>query len=210
MVNQIQIKKCFPILGEDLYNEITTYGFYKEFKSDEYVVKQGAYLNFLPIVLDGCIKLYAEEDEVQFLLYYLNAGESCILSFNHLFGEEPIEFSAISEEPTLMLCLPVKKVKEWFVKYPSFGNAIMKDYQRNFQDLLRTTKDIICYKIEDRLIRYLQNKSELLKSKNLHVSHQSIASDLGTSREVISRITKKLQLENILIQHKRHIELIAV
>ncbi|NER15508.1 helix-turn-helix domain-containing protein [Leptobacterium flavescens] len=206
--NSKYIKRCLPFLEAPLYEEIKETGFYKEFPKGVHVVKQGAYLNFLPLVLDGIIKMYAEEDSVQFLLYYINPGETCVMSFNHLFGEEAVQFSAITEEETTVLCLPVQKVKEWFVKYPSFSRVIIKDYQKNFEDLLKTTKDIICYKMEDRLIKYLENKSKILKSQNIHLSHQNIASDLGTSREVISRITKKLEHENLLIQHKRHIELL--
>ncbi len=206
--NHTYIKRCFPLLEKQLYEEILEVGVYKEFAASTYVVKQGAYLDFLPVVLSGVIKMYAEEDGVQFLLYYINSGETCILSFNHLFDQKPVQFSAITEEPTIVLCLPVSKVKEWFIKYPSFGRIILKDFQRNFEDLLRTTKDIVCFGIEDRLIKYLEDLSERSGSMEIHLSHQKIASDLGTSREVISRITKKLQKENLLIQHKRHIELI--
>ncbi len=209
MIDQQRLKQCLPALHKDLYTDIIANATYEKFSSGQHIVRQGAYLDFLPIVLDGVIKMYAEEDNVQFLLYYINPGESCIMSFNHLFVQEPINFSAVSEDQTLVMCLPVRKVKEWFVNYPSFGKVIINDYQRNFEDLLRTTKDIICFKMEDRLIKYLCKKSNLSNTNNLHLSHQSIASDLGTSREVISRITKKLESQDILIQHKRHIELLV-
>lgn len=152
--------------------------------------------------------MFAEEEDVQFLLYYINSGESCILSFNHLFDPKPIQFSAITEEDTLVMTLPVNKVKEWFVKYPTFARILINDFQRNFEDLLRTTKEIVCYGIEDRLVKYLVTRSIRGNSNIIHLSHSKIALDLGTSREVISRITKKLEKKGVLVQHKRSIELL--
>ena len=106
------------------------------------------------------------------------------------------------------MCLPIEKVKEWFVKYPSFSKIILKDFQRNYEDLLNTTKQVVCYKIEERLVNYLIEKAKLQNCSMIQMSHKEIASDLGTSREVVSRLTKKLQAMNLLIQHKRHIELL--
>lgn len=201
------LTQCFPFLEKELKEEIILHGEMKVIPKGVYVVKEGEYLDFLPVILDGLIKMYAVEDEVEFLLYYIHPNECCILSFNHLFSQEPVRFSAKTENETSVLCLPVLKVKEWFVKYPSFSKIILKDFQRNYEDLLKTTKQIVCYKIEDRLIQYLQKKASLQDDNMIRLSHQQIASDLGTSREVISRITKKLESSNLLIQHKRHIEL---
>ncbi len=207
VTEKIALSKCFPFIEKDLEDEIIAFGEFKSIPQGEYVVKQGSYLNFLPIILDGLIKMYAEEEEVEFLLYYIHPNQCCILSFNHLFSQEAVRFSAITEKETKVLCLPINKVKEWFVKYPSFTQIILKDFQRNYEDLLNTTKQVVCYKIEDRLVNYLTEKAKLQNCNMIQMSHKEIASDLGTSREVVSRITKKLQSSNLLVQHKRHIEL---
>ncbi len=208
-VERIELSQCFPFIEKELEDEIISSSTFKIIPKGKYVVKQGSYMNFLPIILDGLIKMYAQEDQVEFLLYYIRPNECCILSFNNLFNQEAIRFSAITEEDTKILCLPMKKVKEWFVKYPSFTRIILKNFQRNYEDLLNTTKQVVCYKIEDRLVNYLNEKAKHQNCNMIKVSHKQIASDLGTSREVISRITKKLQSTSLLIQHKRHIELIV-
>lgn len=207
-IDKFELSQCFPSIEIELKDEIVSFGKYKSIPKGEYVVKQGSYLNFLPIILDGLIKMYAEEDEVEFLLYYIHPNQCCILSFNHLFSQEAVRFSAKTEEDTKVLCLPIEKVKEWFMKYPSFTRIILKDFQRNYEDLLNTTKQVVCYKIEDRLVNYLIKKAKLQSCNMIQMSHKQIASDLGTSREVVSRITKKLQASNLLIQHNRHIELL--
>ncbi|MDY8138199.1 Crp/Fnr family transcriptional regulator [Aquimarina sp. 2201CG5-10] len=206
---KIELSNCFPFIEPQLKEEIVSFGEFKSVPKGEYVVKQGSYLNFLPIILDGLIKMYAEEDEVEFLLYYIHPNHCCILSFNHLFNQEAVRFSAVTEKDTKVLCLPVDKVKEWFIKYPSFTRIILQDFQRNYEDLLNTTKQVVCYKIEDRLVNYLTKKAKLQNCNMIQMSHKQIASDLGTSREVVSRITKKLEASSVLVQHKRHIELLS-
>lgn len=206
-MENINLSQCFPFIEKELEEQIMSFGHFKSISKGEYVVRQGSYLNFLPIVLDGLIKMYAEEDEVEFLLYYIHPNHCCILSFNHLFSQEAVRFSAKTEEDTTVLCIPMNKVQEWFVQYPSFTQIILKDFQRNYEDLLNTTKQVVCYKIEERLINYLNEKARFQNCNMILMSHKDIAADLGTSREVISRITKKLQAQNILVQHKRHIEL---
>ncbi|MBQ4821109.1 Crp/Fnr family transcriptional regulator [Aquimarina sp. MMG016] len=206
-IDSIELSKCFPFIEKELKDDFLLFGELKNIPKGQYVVKQGSYLSFLPIILDGLIKMYAEEDELEFLLYYIHPNQCCILSFNHLFDQEAVRFSAKTEKDTTVLCLPVNKVKEWFVKYPSFSKIVLKDFQRNYEDLLNTTKQIVCYKIEDRLKEYLLQKAKLTSKNQIEVSHKQIASDLGTSREVITRIIKKLQKSGMLIQHKRHIQL---
>ena len=202
------LAECFPVLEKDLLKEIEEHSTLKSFNSQEYIVEQGKFIRFLPIVLSGNIKVFSNEDSIQFLLYYISSGESCIYSFAHIFNNEPAEFSAIAELDSELLLLPINKVNQWLKKYPSFSSLVLSDYQRHYKDLLNTTKQITCYNLDQRLLNYLKNKSKIKKSNILNISHQEIAYDLGTSREVISRLLKKLSLNNQVIQIGRKIKIL--
>lgn len=200
--------ECFPTLEKELLKEIEEYSTVKSFLSQEYIVEQGKFIRSLPIVLSGNIKVFSNEDSIQFLLYYISSGESCIYSFAHIFNNEPAEFSAIAELDSELLLLPIKKVNQWLKKYPSFSSLVLSDYQRHYKDLLNTTKQITCYNLDKRLLDYLTNKTQIEKSNILTISHQEIADDLGTSREVISRLLKKLKVNNQVIQIGRKIKIL--
>ncbi|EDP70738.1 transcriptional regulator, Crp family protein [Flavobacteriales bacterium ALC-1] len=202
------LAECFPVLEKDLLKEIEEHSTLKSFNSQEYIVEQGKFIRFLPIVLSGNIKVFSNEDSIQFLLYYISSGESCIYSFAHIFNNEPAEFSAIAELDSELLLLPINKVNQWLKQYPSFSSLVLSDYQRHYKDLLNTTKQITCYNLDQRLLNYLKNKSKIKKSNILNISHQEIAYDLGTSREVISRLLKKLSLNNQVIQIGRKIKIL--
>jgi CRP/FNR family transcriptional regulator len=202
------LEKCLPNFGKELITEIEKFGIIKTFSANNFIVKQGQLIRYLPIVLEGNVKAYSEEDGTQFLLYFIQPGSSCIFSFVHLFNQNPIDFSAIPEGKSTILLIPIDKAKEWLIRYPSFNNLIIAEFQKHYNDLLHTTKQIICYKLEDRLWDYLKTKAKISGTSELAVSHQSIADDLGTTREVISRLMKKIELDQKLIQENRKIKLL--
>lgn len=202
------LEKCLPDFGGALIEEIKRFGIIKIYSTNDFIIQQGQLVRFLPIVLDGSAKVYSNEDGLQFLLYYIQSGHSCIFSFAHLFSQNPIDFSAIAENKSEILLIPIDKAKEWIIKYPVFNNMIISEFQKHYNDLLQTTKQIICYKLEDRLLTYLKNKSMLSDSQELSISHQNIADDLATSREVISRLMKKLELDKKVVQMGRKIKMV--
>ncbi|WP_298902997.1 Crp/Fnr family transcriptional regulator [uncultured Psychroserpens sp.] len=202
------LAECFPVLEKELLEDIEKHSTVAYFDVNEHIVEQGKYIKFLPIVLKGNVKVYSHEDAFEFLLYYISSGESCIYSFAHTFNNQPAEFSAIAETNSELLMLPIAKVKQWLNTYPSFGNLILSDYQRHYNDLLQTTKQITCYNLDQRLLDYLRQKCKMEKSNILSISHKTIANDLGTSREVISRVLKKLRTANSVVQIGRKIKVL--
>lgn len=200
--------RCLSNLEGDCLREIETHSRTRKFAADEFVVRQGQMIVSLPIVLSGRIKVFSTEESVRFLLYYLEAGEACIFSFANISTGEPMEFSAIAEVDSEILLLPINEVNRWINRFPSFGNMLLKGYQKHYKDLLHTTKQIICYNLEERLLGYLRTKARIEKSDLLKISHQQIADDLGTSREVISRLLKKMGLDHKVAQVGRKIKVL--
>lgn len=201
-------KECFPALENSLVREIERFAVPKTFAANEIIVKQGAPIHYLPLVLSGSVKVFSTEKGLQFLLYYITPGESCIYSFAHTADGKPAEFSAAAETESDLLLIPKIKVAEWLGTYPTLGRLLLSDYQRHYSDLLTTTKQITVYNLDQRLLAYLRTKAEISGSKMLSVTHQEIADDLGSSREVITRVLKKLSLENKVRQTGRRIKVL--
>ncbi|MGW9684701.1 Crp/Fnr family transcriptional regulator [Flagellimonas sp. 2504JD1-5] len=199
---------CYPQLEKSLIEEITRHSIKKDFLSGEKIVVQGQYMKYLPIVVSGNVKVFSQEDTIQFLLYYISSGESCIYSFAHILRNEKADFSAVADSDSSLLLLPVQRVKLWMGKYPSFGSLVLDDFQKHYSDLLNTTKQLICYNLEDRLFEYLKTKTQIEKSDLLALSHREIADDLGTSREVVSRVMKKLGVAQKIEQQGRKIKVL--
>lgn len=163
-------------------------------------------LRFLPIILNGRVQVYTHEASMQFLLYFINQGETCIFSFAHIFDQEPVTFSGAAERESELLLLPIHKVREWSEQYPRFNAMLLGAYQKHYNDLLLTTREVICYNLEERLLKYLTRRKEMENSDLLKLTNQKIASDLGTSREVITRLMKKLDQNQVIEQIGRKIK----
>lgn len=202
------LNNCFPALEPQLLADIKAYSSIRKYTANEAIVKQGQYIKTLPIVISGSVKVISHEEEVSFLLYYIQSGESCIYSFAHAFDERASDFSAVAETDSTLLLLPIDKVRTWIKKYPGFSQIVISDYKKHYQDLLQTTRQVICNNLDERLIKYLKTKSELTNSNLLSLSHQEIADDFGTSREVISRVMKKLGTQNKIEQVGRKIKVL--
>ncbi len=203
------LAECYPNLEKELLDEIEQHAISKDFSAGEFVVRQGQAILNLPIVRNGNVKVFCDEDTVQFLLYHITSGGSCIYSFAHIADKAPAEFSAVAETASTLLLLPMDRVNSWLKKYPSLNQLVLNDYQKHYQDLLNTTKQIVCYNLEERLLLHLQTKARLEAFKLLSVSHQQLADDLGTSREVISRLMRKLSADKKVEQIGRKIKVLV-
>ncbi|SDF76643.1 CRP/FNR family transcriptional regulator, anaerobic regulatory protein [Mucilaginibacter pineti] len=207
--NYDTIAQCFLGFHKELLEEMVLHGTVIQVKARDYLIRHGQYVKSLPIVMEGVIKVMSEDEGLPFLLYYIHPGATCVISFAHLFGDTKVNFSGIAEVDSTVLLVPVAKAREWLLKYPSFSEIILHEYQRRYNDLLETTKQVICHGLEDRLLDYIRRKAKIVDSEFIQVSHQDIAADLGTSREVISRLLRKLEKDRLISQTGRKIKLRA-
>lgn len=202
------MNQCLPHLGDAFLSELELHASLKRIERGQAIIKQGQFIRSLPILLSGNVKVICTENAMEFLLYYIEKGEPCIFSFAHILNDEPINFSAYAELDSDLLMLPIDRVKEWLRIYPSFSALLLMGYEKHYQDLLHTTKQLVCFNLEKRLLDYLKTKAKIEKTQILKISHQEIATDLGTSREVISRLMKKMSQDEKVVQIGRKIKLL--
>ena len=204
----MRLSECAPSLGRDLIHDIQEFSISRSYDKGEFIVREGQFIRHLPLVLEGHIRISSQEEQFQFLLYYMGPGDACIFSFAHLQSRQKAEFSAVAEVESRLLLLPIDKVEGWLKRSTAFNQLIIGAYQKHYQELLECAKQVICYNLEDRLKAFLQNKVSIEKESLLTLSHQQIADALGTSREVISRLMKKLALGGLIEQQGRKIKVL--
>lgn len=193
-----------------LVEELAQKGHYALLKEGDILMSPGSYIRSIPIILKGTIKiLRTDEDGREILMYYLSSGESCAMSLTCCLNAKKSEILAVAEEKTEMILLPVQKVEEWITRFPTWRSFVFQTYQRRFDDLLATIDGVAFQKMDERLWNYLHRKAALTSAKSLETTHEEIALELGTSREVISRLLKQLEkIERVRLSRNR-IELIA-
>lgn len=198
----------FPDIESDLLEQISQFSEVKEFQAGDVIVRTGQHLTSAMVVLRGAIKIYREGEEGgEFFLYYLQSGQACAMSMSCLRHQEQSQVMGMAVEDSEVLMIPMAKVNQWVREYKSWQEFVINTYRNRFEEVLEVLDNIAFRGMDERLEFFLKRESQKAKSNILHVSHQSIANDLNTSREVISRLLKKMEQNNLLILQRNQIEL---
>ena len=206
MIEKNNLKILFPNLEEGLYNEIVKHGTIKEVKAGETLLKVGQTIRSTMLIIDGLVKLYREDDEgKEFFIYHLNAGQACSLSMVCAAKHETSEILAKALTDATVLAIPLEFMDQWMSKYKSWYQFVITSYRNRFEELLKTIDAIAFTGMDERLEYFLKKQVEQLGS-NLKITHQEIANDLNSSREVISRLLKKMEAKSWLVIHRNSIE----
>lgn len=197
------------IFQSDLVKEIENSGNLKHFEAGDTIVNMDSYIKHIPVVISGSMKVIrTEEDGREILLYYLTPGESCIVSILAGMKNETSKIKAIVEEDAEIMLIPADKAKEWVRKYPEWTDFIFILYQKRFEELLEVVNSVAFQKIDTRLLHLIKQKTQLYQSKEISVTHQQLADELGITREATSRVLKQMEKENLLILSRNKIELL--
>lgn len=203
-----QLRNTFE---KSLLDELLETGKLMEVKAGEIIIDNGQYIKFIPILISGNIKIIRQDDvEGEILLYYVGSNETCAMSLTCCMAHQKSRIRAVAEDDTKMITIPIAKTEEWMIKYPSWKNFVMQTYSARFDELLKTIDSIAFHKVDERLIKYLRDKALVNNSNILNVSHQQIAEELNSSREVISRLLKQLEHNGSISLGRNKIELINV
>jgi CRP/FNR family transcriptional regulator len=181
----------------------------KYYQPGDVILNENANIRAIPIVVKGSIRvLRTDDDGREILLYYIKAGESCIMSFLGGIHHETSKVRAEVEEEAEIYFLPIQKVTEFIKEYPQWLDYIFKQYHRRFEELLEVVNAIAFKKVDERLMLLLHKKAELTGSKILLVSHEQIANELATARAVVSRLLKQLEEDGQVKLGRNKIELV--
>ncbi|HVM90084.1 MAG TPA: Crp/Fnr family transcriptional regulator [Puia sp.] len=202
------ILQRFSFLDTDLLYEISEISSVQEIPANTEVLREGQYIKVVPYVVEGLIKVFTRTEDKELLLYYIRPNESCIMSFAASRRNERSKVFAVTEEKTTVLLMPVDKINQWSKQYPNINNLFFHLYTQRYGDLLNTIHHLLFKRMDTRLHEYLKEKIALTNKNPIKMSHRQIANELGTAREVISRVLKKLEYENKVKQDENGIELL--
>ncbi len=186
-------------ISPDLKAKLAELGFEKTFEENEVILRESSYIKAIPIVLSGSIRVMrTEEDGREILLYYIKAGESCIMSFLGGIHDDTSKINAVAEEKTELLLIPIDKISLLVKDFPEWLDYIFKLYHKRFEELLDVVDAIAFKKLDERILDFVKNKAKLSNSKVINLTHEQIANELGSVRVVVSRLLKQLELEGVV------------
>ncbi|OUR90818.1 Crp/Fnr family transcriptional regulator [Flavobacteriales bacterium 34_180_T64] len=205
-----QLNQNYGYLFEDkLLDEIMSVGVYKKVSEGIPLIEIGDYINSMPLILKGAIKIQREDKEgEELILYFIEPGDTCAMTLSCCMGQSKSEIRAIAETDVELIMIPVQKMDEWMSKYKSWQNFILKSYHDRMSELLEAIDTIAFLKMDMRILKYLRDKAMVNHDDIIKVTHKEIAQDLHTSRVVVSRLLKVLENDGKIELHRNHLKII--
>ncbi|MCB0636315.1 MAG: Crp/Fnr family transcriptional regulator [Lewinella sp.] len=191
---RMALRELFPAFRQtELIEQLLAHGQLVTLVQDEVLLHVTDYIRAVPLLLQGALRVY-REDELgrEVLLYHIRPGESCAMSLSCALQDRRSRIRAVAEADTRFLAVPVELLMELNRHYPSWQTFVALTFSQKFEEVLRVVEGAVFQHLDERLLNYLREVAQLQGQPVIIRSHQRIADDLATSREVISRLLKQL------------------
>ncbi len=209
MVEESLIKSQFPSFERELVHSMSEKAERREFKEGQLLMKSGQHIRSTMLITGGLVKIYREDEEGnEFFMYYLQPGQACALSMICATRQETSQIMARAVTDTETLAVPLEYMDKWMSEYKTWYHFVLETYRSRFEEMLVTVDHIAFRNMDERLLFYLKKQQGTLKTNHLTISYTEIAADLNSSREVISRLMKKLADRQLIRLDRNHIEII--
>ena len=201
----------YGFVFEDLLiDEIISVAHLVEFKEGDILIDFGDYIKKMPLLIEGAIKILREDfDEGEMLLYFIEKGDTCAMTMACCIGEAKSEIRAVAETDGKIIMIPVTKMEEWLGKYKSWRNYVFNNYNNRLKEMLSAIDSLAFMNMEERLLNYLFEKCKINHSREIFSTHKEIAYDLHSSREVISRLLKALEIKGRIKLNRASVEVLV-
>lgn len=204
------IKKYFPTFSNALIEEINSNVIEKSYVTGDVIMRTGQYIKNTVLVLSGSIKIYREdEDGGEFFMYYLQPGQACAISMICATKNEKSQIMAKVVEDAELMLIPLQLMDKWMMEHRSWYEFVIDTYRTRFEEVLEVIDSIAFRAMDERLLFYLKRHKEATGSADIKLSHQEIATELNTSREVISRLLKKMEQRGLVKLQRNQIDLLV-
>jgi len=198
------------VFEQGLLDEIAEIASYRKLESGDILIDIGDKMTHIPLIIRGIVKIMREDqNEDEILLYFLEKGDTCAISFVNCINQSKSMFRGVIEKDIECIMLPVEKIEDWIVNYKTWRHFIIDSYHNRLIEMVEAIDSLAFLKLDDRLYKYLSDKMRMIHSGDLTITHQEIADDLNTSRVVISRLLKAFERKGKIKLGRNRIEMTA-
>lgn len=204
-----EIKNLFSTFSNPLIEDIDDNAVFQTAKAGDIIMRTGQYIKHTVLLLSGKIKIYREDENGgEFFMYYLQPGQACAISMICATKNEQSQIMAKVVEDAELVMVPLHLMDKWMMQHRSWYEFVIDTYRSRFEEVLEVIDSIAFKAMDERLEFYLKRNQKSLATNELKLSHQEIATELHTSREVISRLLKKMEQRGLIKLHRNNIEIL--
>ena len=199
------------IFEKELIEEIVKVGFIDKYKQGEVLIDIGENMTHIPLLLNGAVKIIRKEKEGdELVLYFLEKGDTCAVSFINCINRKESIFKAVVENDTEAIFLPVEYIDDWLAKFKTWRHFIIDSYHFRLIEMVESIDGLAFMNMNQRLLKYLSDKAKINQDINLEITHQEIANDLNTSRVVVTRLLKQLHNDGKVYSTRNRVQVLEL
>jgi len=207
MIDNQFILNNFGFLGDDFSLELQKHAIVNSIKAKTEIIREGQKNKFVPFLMKGSIKVFSLNDGRELTYYYIKPNDSCLMTFSSIFSDYTSKIYAVTEEDSEVILIPVSVVHEWLIKFPQINRIFYGEYEKRFSDVMNMVNEAVFHRLDKRILNYIKQQINLTGNHPIKLTHREIAANLGTSREVVSRVLKKIENEGEISQSKEGIRI---
>lgn len=197
------------LLEDELLKEVKRLGVIRKVPEGFMLMDIGQPIQAMPLLLSGAVKVLREDEKGdELLLYFIEQGDTCAMTITCCMGQTKSKIRAVAETETELIMLPIEKMADWMSKYKSWQNFILNSYHDRMSEMLVTIDNLAFNKMDQRLLKHLKDKAMVNHNDVIQTTHQDIANDLHTSRVVVSRLLKALEIDGKITLQRNAIKVL--
>lgn len=193
-------------MGAEFLKEIDQHAVIVNVKAKTEIVREGQKNKFIPFLIKGSVRVFTLNDGRELVYYYIRNSDSCMMTFTSIFTDYVSRVYAVAEEDSEIMLIPVSVIHEWLIRFPEINRVFYHEYDKRFSDVMNMVNDAVFHRLDKRVLNYIRQQISLTGNNPVKLTHREIASNLGTSREVVSRVLKKIENEGEILQTKEGIK----
>jgi len=210
-MDRLLLTAIFPLFEPALQDDLLLRSSVQQFNAGEPLMRTGQYFRSTMLIVSGLVKVYREDEEGnEFFMYYLQPGQACALSMVCATKQQTSQVMVKAVKDTMVLAIPLSFMDAWMATYKSWHQFVLETYRSRFEELLVTLDHVAFRAMDERLEFYLRQHQQTLQTGTITINHQEIADELNSSREVISRLLKKMEQLGKIKLHRNAIEIIQL
>jgi len=191
----VRVKKALPFLrdaGAVLEKMFYDHAEWIRVEAGQHLLMQEQTCEILGFVLSGRARVYkVSACGREITLFRVEAGGGCILAASCILNNEPYPAFALAETDLEAVAIPAHIFACWVEKYPFWRDFVFQMMSERIGSVIMLVEEVAFRRMDTRIAEYLTHACN--GTKRIHTTHQKIAADLGTSREVVSRILKDFE-----------------
>jgi CRP/FNR family transcriptional regulator len=195
-----ELLECYPVINEaglEFKEQLNQFAILKKIPAGESIFLENDTCAFFALLLSGRVRVFKEgESGREVTLYRFEKGESCILTMSCILSDSLYPAIAVAEEDSEAFLIPARIFREWMSRFDAWRKYVFEILAKRLSTVIMVVEEVAFRRVDSRIAELLLNKTD--EHGNIHLTHQQIASEIGSSREVITRLLKDFEHEKLI------------